>query len=183
MSVITVPMPADLPTNWTTGQIISPSGTDVGLTAQHGYNYLMQQVNASQTAITEIDGILSGYVANIQTGSYIGTGVYGSSNPNSITFGFVPKIVWCGRNVFQATTFRGPSGADFGYIGMLITSFLTTSYTKDVGFGYSARNLDNRYGVFGKLSADGKTISWYSTESESTQYNESGKTYYWLAIG
>ena len=47
-------LPADLPENWTQGQIISPNGTEVGLTEQHGYNYLMQQVNAAQTAINNI---------------------------------------------------------------------------------------------------------------------------------
>ena len=51
---ITVPLPADLPENWTYGQTIGPAGTDVGLTKQHGYNYLMEQVNASQQAAQEL---------------------------------------------------------------------------------------------------------------------------------
>lgn len=53
-------LPADLPENWTQGQIISPNGTEVGLTEQHGYNYLMQQVNAAQTAINNIVAGISG---------------------------------------------------------------------------------------------------------------------------
>lgn len=57
---ITTPLPADLPTNWTYGQTIGASGTDVGLTAQHGYNYLMQQVNAAQQAATQIGQAFSG---------------------------------------------------------------------------------------------------------------------------
>lgn len=51
---ITTPLPADLPENWVYGQTIGPDGTDVGLTMQHGYNYLMQQVNASQEGINTI---------------------------------------------------------------------------------------------------------------------------------
>ena len=47
-------LPADLPENWTQGQIISPNGTEVGLTGKHGYNYLMQQVNATQEAVNEV---------------------------------------------------------------------------------------------------------------------------------
>ena len=47
-------LPADLPENWTQGQIISPNGTEVGLTEQHGYNYLMKQVNAAQRAANTI---------------------------------------------------------------------------------------------------------------------------------
>lgn len=48
------PLPADLPENWSLGQIVSPAGTDVGLTQQHGYNYLMEQVNAAQDAANTI---------------------------------------------------------------------------------------------------------------------------------
>ena len=42
---ITTPLPADLPTNWTYGQTVAPAGSDAGLTEQHGYNYLMEQVS------------------------------------------------------------------------------------------------------------------------------------------
>ena len=51
---ITVPLPQDMPTNWVYGQTIGPNGTDVGLTQQYGYNYLMQQVNAAQQAAEEL---------------------------------------------------------------------------------------------------------------------------------
>ena len=36
------------PEDWTSGQIVAPSGADAGLSQQHGYNYLMAQVNAAQ---------------------------------------------------------------------------------------------------------------------------------------
>lgn len=54
-NIITVPLPQDLPTNWVYGQTIGPQGTDVGLTQQHGYNYLMEQVNAAQQAAQDLD--------------------------------------------------------------------------------------------------------------------------------
>lgn len=47
-------LPADLPENWTQGQIISPNGTEVGLTEQHGYNYLMKQVNNTQETVNDV---------------------------------------------------------------------------------------------------------------------------------
>lgn len=122
------------------------------------------------------------YGAKIQTGSYIGTGVYGSGNPNSITFNFAPKVVWCGDSVLRATTYSGDSGADMHYIGMLLTSLLTTSYKKDYGFGYSPGNLGTNAGIFGRISNDDKTIYWYNTIGPENQYNQSNKTYYWLAI-
>lgn len=49
------PLPADLPEDWTSGQIVAPSGADVGLSQQHGYNYLMEQVNAAQRAANAIN--------------------------------------------------------------------------------------------------------------------------------
>ena len=50
---IKTPMPADLPTDWVYGQTVAPAGSDVGLSEQHGYNYLMEQVNNAQTAISQ----------------------------------------------------------------------------------------------------------------------------------
>ena len=52
---ISTPLPADLPTNWQTGQTVSPTGTEVGLTQQHGYNYQSQQINNAHTAINTIN--------------------------------------------------------------------------------------------------------------------------------
>lgn len=51
---ITTPLPADLPEQWTYGQTVGPNGTDVGLTQQHGYNYLMKQVNAAQEGVNTL---------------------------------------------------------------------------------------------------------------------------------
>lgn len=60
---ITVPLPADLPENWTEGQTVAPDGTDAGLTEQHGYNYLMKQVNAAQEALQQV----ADYFPNLAT--------------------------------------------------------------------------------------------------------------------
>lgn len=51
-------LPADLPENWTQGQTISPNGTEVGMTEQYGYNYLMKQVNTTQTEVNNINDAL-----------------------------------------------------------------------------------------------------------------------------
>ena len=51
-------LPANLPENWTQGQTISPNGTETGLTEQHGYNYLMKQVNNTQTEVNNINDAL-----------------------------------------------------------------------------------------------------------------------------
>ena len=57
---ITVNLPADLPEDWAENQIVAPEGQPVGLSQQHGYNYLMEQVNAAQTAASQIGEAFSG---------------------------------------------------------------------------------------------------------------------------
>lgn len=53
--IISVSLPQDLPENWNENQYVSPGGIETGLTEQHGYNYLMRQVNNTQKAAQELD--------------------------------------------------------------------------------------------------------------------------------
>ena len=50
-----IPLPADLPENWTSQQTVAPTGAEVGMDEQHGYNYLMKQVNNAQKAATALN--------------------------------------------------------------------------------------------------------------------------------
>lgn len=50
-----IPLPADLPENWTSGQIVAPTGAEAGLDEKHGYNYLMKQVNNAQKAAAALN--------------------------------------------------------------------------------------------------------------------------------
>lgn len=52
---IQTPLPADLPTNWVMNQIVSPNGTEVGLSQQHGYNYLSNAVNQAQEGVNTLN--------------------------------------------------------------------------------------------------------------------------------
>ncbi len=54
------PLPADLPENWQINQIVAPTGAEVGLAEQYGYNYLMAQLNAAQQAINNINEAFPG---------------------------------------------------------------------------------------------------------------------------
>lgn len=57
---ITVSLPADLPEDWVENQIVAPEGQSAGLSQQHGYNYLMEQVNNAQTALNEVGAAFPG---------------------------------------------------------------------------------------------------------------------------
>ena len=49
------PLLADLPEDWVVDQIVAPTGEEVGLTQQHGYNYLMEKVNEAIQAINTLN--------------------------------------------------------------------------------------------------------------------------------
>lgn len=46
---------ADLPEDWQVNDIVAPTGAEVGLTQQHGYNYLMAKVNEAILAINDLN--------------------------------------------------------------------------------------------------------------------------------
>ncbi len=52
---IATPLPADLPENWQAGQIVAPTGEEVNLSHQHGYNYLMEMVNKAQRGVNAVN--------------------------------------------------------------------------------------------------------------------------------
>lgn len=87
-------LPANLPENWTQGQTISPNGTEVGLTEQHGYNYLMKQVNNTQTEVNNINGALPD-VAQQATVNEINNkiGNEGDADTQPTLFGRIAKVL------------------------------------------------------------------------------------------
>ena len=96
--------------------------------------------------------------ARIQTGSYTGTGTYGESNPCSLTFNFVPKIVIiCTQDDYFAT---GKS--------VLVWNGQVVSI--------------NSYSYY-KAGVSGKTFSWSATNSAENQLNISGIKYSYTAFG
>lgn len=102
----------------------------------------------------------------IVTGSYVGTGKYGSSNPNSLTFDFTPQVIF--MDVRTAN--------DYNSIPQYYIMFRGAPYTFTPGA--SSRNV---------LSWTNNGVSWYSRESGSdadySQFNATNKTYYYIAIG
>lgn len=100
--------------------------------------------------------------ARIETGSYVGTGTYGSSNPNSLTFGFVPKIVLVQGALYEKS-----------YI--LTGIFVYPSPASDVN-GENANNIDR------VVTWSSNGISWYSTAA-NYQLNRTGVKYYYIAVG
>lgn len=96
--------------------------------------------------------------ARVQMVSYVGTGTYGKSNPNSLTFDFAPKIVIIINQIANNAT--------------MIMQGQTN---------YSSAIVGNNYR--GSCNLNGKTLTYYNTKGTSYQMNDSGIKYLVLAIG
>ena len=103
----------------------------------------------------------------IEVGSYVGTGTYGSSNPNSLTFEFEPRLV----------VIVGAMYSDGTYVYTLTLVNPLTVASAHVGSG-------NKTGCL--VTWSGKSVSWYNNGSsgqDGNQLNYSGKTYCYVALG
>ena len=93
-NIVNPNLPADLPTDWTTEQYVSPNGSEVSLSQQHGYNYLMEQVNAAQTAVNTlaeqaqeaVSGLESGALTATATRSGTTVAITGPEDAVTVTF-------------------------------------------------------------------------------------------------
>lgn len=106
--------------------------------------------------------------AQVATGSYTGTGTYGASNPNSLTFDFVPKLVIVAKDGLH------PGGYD--------TQWSSTSFIWTYG-QTSADKYDGDSTSYIDFTQTGNKLSWYNKSSANGQCNTSGAAYHYVAIG
>lgn len=107
--------------------------------------------------------------ARVQVLSYVGTGTYGSSNPNSLTFDFVPKMVIISS---------APVNSSYVYIAIMVPDAGIYSVVISTHFGYESRTP----GGSGTVTKNNKTITFYSGDN-TAQLNGSGIKYIAVAIG
>ena len=107
-----------------------------------------------------------GSIPVFATGSYIGTGTYGSGSPNRLAFPFAPKLL-----VLEYCVTLIPADEE------------TTQY-------YSSGSYKPNI----KIKREGTTVSWYNSANDpvlgsgtsgnaSSQLNAAGKTYHYIAFG
>ncbi len=113
--------------------------------------------SAVKAALDDIGDLQDGQV-RIATGSYVGTGTYGSSNPCSLTFDFIPRFVAINDNSGGSTASFSTTILWFGQIG----------------------NYEEL-----EFSLSNTTFSWYKWygSNPGDQLNADGTTYRYLAIG
>ena len=111
---------------------------------------------------------VTAFPCQVYTGSYVGTGTYGQSNPNTLTFPFEPKMV-----VVSANTQLFGASVPLAIFLNGVTSSLTLSQSNG--------NMDSAI-----VTWKGNVVSWYpegSSPNAAQQLNSSGTTYYYISIG
>ena len=117
----------------------------------------------------EADGV------KIEVGSYVGTGKYGSSNPNKLTFGFVPKMVLIGLDYDLTGNWTYP----FSYEGLYIAGLSKMRvFTRAKASG--SATMGDKVPL---KTASGNVLEWYNTSSAPYQLNDTNLKYVYVAIG
>ena len=123
--------------------------------------------------------------AKIQTGSYTGTGTYGSSNPNSLTFNFKPFQVQIVPYGFSEGNFN-----NYSFIPSLSKISLSEgfylSFTINPQRVVTAQSTDGtvNYFINGKWNDSEKMLSFYvQSGDDDTQMNNSGTSYFYVGLG
>ena len=112
-----------------------------------------------------------GGMAKIAMGNYVGTGVYGTGNENTLTFDFKPKLL----------VIQSESSSQFLQYGYSWNWCLAIQGTQKM-YTYSSSS-DSRDFKSCTFSWDENTVTWQCTYTSSAQFNLSGSKYYYLALG
>lgn len=123
-----------------------------------GFNGKISDINSGVD--NEITSALSGF-ARIETGSYVGTGTYGTFNKSSLAFDHRPLLVIL-----------------FGYYTQIFSGMIPS------GFGAKAPPFEDGGNQYCSYSWNGNVLSWNTNDSgPEGQNNTNGTTYYYMAIG
>ena len=122
---------------------------------------------ASLTALATALATADSGLGKIVTGSYSGTGGYGTNNKKSLTFSAPPKLLVV---MPASNTSTGQHG---GFIAL-----------RGISSSRAGGIMDDVSGDWGQLyyTWDGNTVTWYSPNNEYSQQNLNGMTYYYFAI-
>ena len=154
-----------------------------GLTFDKLPNDVFQQI---KTLIDNVQASADGK-ARIQTGSYVGTGTYGASHPCSLTFDFVPKIVYIysiqtAKDTYPSRT--NPVEKGFSYlidISKCPSDFIELNWKEGkIVFTYfwggtDSPSINDWYvNALGRVKFTEHTLFWYNVIAKWYDYDRSG---------
>ena len=128
---------------------------------------VMADFNADNAKIEQALLDLKASLPKFQSGSYVGTGAYGSTNPTTLTFDFDPQVVFLAQEV-ECVNGMAPTPCLRGLSSMVV------AHNPQGQHEYHPERL--------YMSWDGPTFSCYAGNA-GLQYNQAGQTYHYLAIG
>ena len=125
---------------------------------------LRTDFNSDNQKIEEALEALQGEKGNcdIASGSYTGTGAYGATAANTLTFSFQPKLLCLAEK-----------NATFGSCYALLLQGQTA-------FCYFTSNGGGNSGV---CTWNENSVTWYSQQNAACQFNTPGTQYCYIAIG
>ena len=121
-----------------------------------------------ETGLAELWSLVRNADVKLATGTYTGTGTYGTNNKNSLAFDFEPKVVIIAPPCNDVYV---PPYLCVAVRGQEWAIFSNTSSSVD----------RTTYGV--QVTWSGNTFSWHNTKSADYQLNRSGWNYPYIAIG
>lgn len=164
-----IPLPADLPENWTSQQTVAPTGAEVGLDEQHGYNYLMKQVNNAQKAAAALNEGKLGLHADADNGivasgaGYVRFGdgtqicwghiVFGEIGAHSSTFSQLNFAVPFANTDYAITTLQTGDVGNTDSLAVNLVSKTTTNANVSV---FNSKDLSNKAGLIHDCIAIGQ---------------------------
>lgn len=116
-----------------------------------GLDPIVAQMVGSALQIS-LSGDIGG--AKVETGSYVGTGTYGESSPNTVQVPFKTKVFMVGK--------------------------ATGTQYEDAAIWFGQTTVINGRSIF---TVTDTSVSWYSDKYVDRQMNTSGQKYCWAAIG
>lgn len=158
-------------TSWTANRLVYPNEADslVQLAFPATAGSVLRQGTSGPPYWSSISELLSALgltnVAKIATGSYVGTGTYGSANPCSLTFPFLPRCV-----IVLSET----DSPLFGFLAIKPVNYV-------VQFDSGGINRLFR----GNVSWKEQGISWFTDTGDDGYYqlNREGRVVDYVAIG
>ena len=164
--------------------LTSETLTKYGLTADKLPNDVFQQIKVL------IDNVQSNANsrAKFQTGSYVGTGTYGASNPCSLTFDFVPEYIVVIPNV-QYNVAVGSNGNGDYYGESAPAVFFNGGSKYTVWLSWTSSGGTNSGTKTINYNVNDNVLSWYINFSSGykgpagAQMNNSGTSYFYYAFG
>ena len=139
------------------------SAREAAVAAKADASALTAEASAREAADSALAKNLgaAGHNARIAWGSYTGSGKFGPSNPNTLTFGFCPVLVVIA--VVTESTVKNPS-----------VFFRGRGIAASLPGGSNNTNL--------KLTWADSAVSWYNTEAPATQLNAAAQ-YAYVVLG